>query len=216
MNKIENLIFDLDGTLIDSSEGVVSAVNYSLRQMGENEQPPEIIKRYIGYPLSKMYPDFSDKPVPELYKHFQTKAKETIVSSTRLLDGVQDTLNKLKDEHYRLAIATTKIKNHVDGIIDKFDWHNLILCASGGDEVKQVKPAPDIFELTLEKMNGKIENSIVIGDTENDILAARAIGIKSVGVTSPYGDSEKLLEAKPDYTINAIAELIPLLDKINR
>ena len=215
MNKIENLIFDLDGTLIDSSEGVISAVNYSLRQMGETEQPPEIIKRYIGYPLSQMYPDFSDKPVAELYKHFQIKAKETIVASTVQLEGVQATLEQLKDDNYRLAIATTKIKKHVDGIINKFDWHDLILCASGGDEVKKVKPAPDIFELTLKKMNGQIENSIVIGDTENDILAAHAIGLKSVGVISPYGDSEKLLEAKPDFTISSIVELLPLMKKLN-
>lgn len=215
MNKIENLIFDLDGTLIDSSEGVISAVNYSLRQMGEREQPPEIIKRYIGYPLSQMYPDFSDKPVAELYKHFQVKAKETIVASTVQLEGVQSTLEQLRDDNYRLAIATTKIKSHVDGIIDKFDWHDLILCASGGDEVKKVKPAPDIFELTLKKMNGQIENSIVIGDTENDILAAHAIGLKSVGVISPYGDCEKLLKAKPDYTISSIVELLPLIKKLN-
>lgn len=215
MNKIENLIFDLDGTLIDSSEGVVSAVNYSLRQMGEKEQLPEVIKPYIGYPLSKMYPDFSALPVDELYKHFQIKATETVVSSSKRLEGVQPVLENLKASGYQLAIATTKIKNHVNGIINKFNWQELILVASAGDEVAHVKPAPDIFKLTLERMKAKTENSIVIGDTENDILAARAIGIKSIGVKSPYGDTERLLKAKPNYFIGSILELEALLEKIN-
>ena len=87
---VKNLIFDLDGTLIDSSDGVVQAVNYSLRQMGEAEQPADVIKKYIGYPLSTMYPDFTDAPMRELYAHFQVKAAETVVSSTIVLPGVEE------------------------------------------------------------------------------------------------------------------------------
>ena len=92
---IRNIIFDLDGTLIDSSDGVVEAVNYSLRQMGESEQSAELIKTFIGYPLSQMYPTFSKAPMKELYKHFQTKAGETVVASTVMLPNVEATLNDL-------------------------------------------------------------------------------------------------------------------------
>ena len=118
----KHLIFDLDGTLIDSSDGVVEAVNYSLIQMGEPPQSPEVIKPYIGFPLEQMYPDFTDAPYEELYAHFTVKARETVVASTTALPHVEKVLARLHETDLRLAIGTTKIKRHVDGIVAKLGW----------------------------------------------------------------------------------------------
>lgn len=214
MSRVKNLIFDLDGTLIDSSDGVVEAVNYSLKMMGEPLQPPEIIKPYIGYPLSQMYHDFTDKPLKELYHHFQVKAAETVVKSTYLLPGVKETIEILHKQNFKMAIATTKIKKHVHGISEMFDWSDKFHAFVGGDEVKQVKPAPDVFMEAMKRLKVKSEDSIVIGDTVNDIFAAQAIPIKVIAVKSPYGGHEKIKAAKPDYHINSITELPDLLRKI--
>lgn len=204
---IKNLIFDLDGTLIDSSDGVVEAVNYSLRQMGQPEQLPERIKTYIGYPLSVMYPDFTDAPVNELYSHFQVKAKESVVNSTVMLPGVETMLRRLTGEGYKLGIGTTKIRQHVTAIVDKFDWEHIFAATTGGDEVKHVKPAPDVFQLTMERMGAIPLETIIIGDTENDIIAAHAAGLKCVAVSSPYGGDERLLAAEPDFFIESLDRL---------
>jgi len=214
LSRYKNLIFDLDGTLIDSSGGVVEAVNYSLRKMGEPEQSPEIIKTYIGYPLTQMYPNFTDKPVKELCHHFQIKASETVVRSTYMLPGVEETLDILQKQNYKMAIATTKIRNHVIGIAKMFDWMDKFHAFVGGNEVDHVKPAPDAFLEAMKRMNVEAEDSIVIGDTVNDIFAAKAIPLQVIAVESPYGGQEKTASANPDYNIKSIAELPKLLEEL--
>lgn len=207
----KNLIFDLDGTLIDSSEGVVAAVNYSLKKVGAPEQKPEAIKSFIGYPLETMYPHFTDAPVDELYKHFQVKANKSVVSSTVLLPGVEKALSYLHQRGYKMAIATTKIRVNIDGIIDKFNWQSIFPVSVGGDEVARVKPDPMAFRLALKYLEANPEDSLVIGDTVNDILAARDVPMKVATVISPYGGREKLEALKPDFMLESIEQLPDIL-----
>ncbi|MDF1545697.1 MAG: HAD family hydrolase [bacterium] len=211
MNKFKNIIFDLDGTLIDSSDGVVAAVNYSLEMMNQPLQSPERIKEYIGYPLSKMYPDFTDAPVKELYRHFQIRAAETVVQATVALDGVHELLEELKSRGINLGIGTTKIKRHVDGILDKLGWHSLFSATVGGDEVRQVKPEPDVFLLALDRLKASPTETLIVGDTVNDVLAAKAIPLPVAGVNSPYGGNERLLASKPDYHLEKLGDLPGLI-----
>ena len=209
MKPLRAVIFDLDGTLIDSSEGIVEAVNYSLRQMGEPEQPPDRIKPFIGFPLSEMYPSFTEAPVDDLYRHFQVKAAETIVSSAVVMTGVEPMLQRLASFDIKMAIASTKIRRHIDGIVAKFGWQRYFKVVAGGNEVAQMKPAPDVFNLALERLVCDPEDAIVVGDTLNDILAARAVPMEVAGIVSPY-DSEAFATHQPDFVLNAIDEL-PLL-----
>lgn len=215
MTTIKNLIFDLDGTLIDSSHGVVEAVNYSLRQMGQPEQKPEVIKTFIGYPLEEMYPHFTDAPPKELYAHFRVKAAETVVASTEILPGVAQTLRRLDDRGFRMAIATTKIRANVNGILEKLGWQKLFRATTAGDEVNRVKPDPSILRLTLKRLKAKPSETIVVGDTINDILAARGVPMKVVAVASPFGGQEKVIAASPDFFIESITELLDLLERHN-
>jgi len=211
LNQIENLIFDLDGTLIDSSDGVVAAVNYSLEQMGEPLQPPERIKPYIGYPLSTMYPDFTDKPLDKLYALFQVKAAETVISSTTALPGADETVRALHARGFRLAIATTKIKKHLVGIVEQQGWADLFSVLVAGDEVRTVKPDPEAINLTLSRLSCRNSDCYMIGDTENDILAAQAAGVATIGVKSPYGDGSRLRAAGPDRYVETISGVPALL-----
>lgn len=215
MNDIKNIIFDLDGTLIDSSDGVVDAVNYSLVQMGEPSQPAERIKPFIGFPLSQMYLEFTDRPVKELYRHFQKRAAETIVPATSILNGVDDLLPKLQKNGFIMAIATTKIRSHVDGIIKKFGWGDYFQAIVGGDEVKKVKPDPGAFCLALERLGARAENSLVVGDTVVDVMAAKAVPMKVAVVPCPYGGHKNVIDARPDFVLDSIMHLTELLKKSN-
>ncbi|MEW5795642.1 MAG: HAD-IA family hydrolase [Candidatus Zixiibacteriota bacterium] len=215
MRAIDCLIFDLDGTLIDSSVGVIDAVNYSLRMMNLPQQAPEKIVRYIGFPVEKMYADFGAKPVEELHHHFQSRAAQSMVASTVPLDGVDRTLMRLQADGYRMAIATTKIRPHLDGVIAKFGWGRLFETSVAADEVAAVKPAPDAFRLALRRLGASAGRALVVGDTINDVYAAHRVPVRVVAVESPYGGLDELQASRPDYFVRTLADLPGLLTQIN-
>ena len=216
MKHIDCLIFDLDGTLIDSSVGVVDSVNYSLRMMHQPEQPAERIVRFIGFPLSQMYREFTTAPVDELRRHFHVRAAEVMVGSTVVLDGVPETLVRLKSASYRMAIATTKIRRHLDGVVARYGWNELFETLVASDEVANVKPAPDAFRLAIERLGTTSRRAVVVGDTINDVNAAHSVPMKVIAVKSPYGGLEELKASQPEYLIGALPDLPALLETFNR
>lgn len=212
---IQSLIFDLDGTLIDSSDGVVDAVNFAFRQMSLPEVLPEIIKPYIGYPLKGMFADLTDAPVDELYAHFQTRAATSVVDSSTVLPDVEEALAELRESGYRMAIATTKIRIHVDAIVAKFGWERYFDATVAGNDVSMVKPHPEAIHLSIERLKSRPGNSLVIGDTENDIRAAQGVPTRCAAVLSPYGGEDIVKALAPDYVIRRLPELLPILAAVN-
>ncbi|MBD3404464.1 HAD-IA family hydrolase [candidate division GN15 bacterium] len=201
------VIFDLDGTLIDSSDGVVEATNYALAAFGLPTRTAGEIKPYIGYPLERMFADFTDNEYEPLRLKFQEKAEETVAASTRPLPYVDDILGALRADHYRLAIATTKIRVHIDKILAKCNWTDFFEATVGGDEVASVKPAPDAFELALERLGADPAATIVVGDTINDVIGAQAAGLPVVAVRSPFGHDGELDSSGATYLIDSMADL---------
>ncbi|MBK7143549.1 MAG: HAD-IA family hydrolase [bacterium] len=212
---IRSLIFDLDGTLIDSSDGVVDAVNFAFRQMGLPEHSADVIKPYIGYPLMEMYADLTDAPAGQFYHHFQTRAITSVVDSSVILPEVSDALTELRARGFHMAIATTKIRVHVDAIVQKFGWSDIFDASVAGNEVREVKPNAEAIHLAMQRLNAIASSTLVIGDTENDILAAQGVPTRVVAVKSPYGGDEKLTRLKPDFFIQRLPELLPILERTN-
>jgi len=214
VRAIKNVIFDLDGTLIDSSDGVVAAVNYALQKTGDSLPPPEEIRSFIGYSLDEMFPHFSKAPTDILHRYFQEKANDLVVGATVALPEAEETLALLHERGYRLAIATTKVVRNIDGILDKLNWRRYFEVYSGGNEVKNVKPDPEIFRLTLSRLGAKRSETVVIGDTINDILGARAIPMTAIAVASPFEKREKVMSAHPDFFVESILGVVDLLETI--
>ena len=209
------LIFDLDGTLVDSSEGVVDAVNYSLEQVGATLQSAPAIKRFIGDPLEVMYPHFTDAPFDVLHDHFQERARHSVSQQSIPLDGVDVCLRQLRAEGYSMAVASTKIHAHIDSILRKHDWHSLFDLIVGSDQVSRVKPDPEIFQKVLDEMECSACESLVIGDTHNDVIAAKRIPVQVVAVDSDFGCPNLLAESAPDYRIGSLSELPALIERFN-
>lgn len=211
LNGIKNLIFDLDGTLIDSSEGVIEATNYGLRSIGEKERSGPEIRKYIGYPLEDMFHAFSVGSYSEFWKHFQEKAKETVVASTVPLDGVDEVIRELSKRGYKMAIGTTKIRIHIEKILRKHNWQDIFHFYAGADDVVKVKPNPEVFIKLLKKMSGNSNDTVVIGDTANDVFAARGASLPVMAVHSPFGMDGDLEASRPDMIIKSLAELLTIL-----
>jgi HAD superfamily hydrolase (TIGR01549 family) len=205
------LIFDLDGTLIDSSAGVVTATNYALESTGEPIRSSEEIKRFIGYPLREMFDSFSNKSYKTFWKYFQEKAVTEIVATTVPIGNASDIIRELSGRGYRIGIGTTKIRIHIEKILDKLDWRPYVSAYVGADDVSRVKPDPEAFEKAMLMLGGNKDNTIVIGDTINDVLAARAIPLPVIAVQSIFGNVTELENSNPDLIIKKLDGLLSIL-----
>jgi HAD superfamily hydrolase (TIGR01549 family) len=210
-DNIKFLLFDLDGTLIDSSAGVVFATNYALAAIGEQKRPPDEIRKFIGHPLEEMFHSFSNKPYLEFWHHFQSAGQDEIAASASPLDGVDKALRVLVRSGYKIGIGTTKMRIHIDKILGKLGWTDLIDVYCGADDVEHVKPAPDVYLKVMQLLGGNRGDSIVIGDTINDVLAARAAQLPVIAIRSPFGDNNHLIRSNPDLYLTSIRELPDLL-----
>jgi len=207
MRAIDTILFDLDGTLIDSSEGVVCSFNYVFRRIGVPIPDPSEIKATIGYPLHESFRRFTDHDPDECYRLFQEKAGEVLIPSAILLPGVEDTVRHLFERGYRLGVATTKNRSHLVGILDRLDIARYFQDVSGGDEVKHVKPDPEILLLTLRKFGQTSATSAYVGDTVLDIRAARGAGMTAISVLGGTSSREEIEEETPDVVLDNIRGL---------
>ncbi|MEW5925102.1 MAG: HAD family hydrolase [Candidatus Zixiibacteriota bacterium] len=208
---IKNLIFDLDGTLIDSSAGVIEATNYGLRSIGEPERTGPEIRRFIGYPLEDMFRAFSTGSYTEFWKYFQERAKETVVAAAVPINGADEVVRELSKRGYKMAIGTTKIRIHIEKILRKHDWQDIFHIYAGADDVGKVKPNPEVFIRLLKEMSANPHDTLVIGDTVNDVYAAKAASLKILAVRSPYGSDGELEASSPDKIIGDLTDLLPIL-----
>ncbi len=206
-----HIIFDLDGTLIDSSAGVIEAVNYAFARLGGEPPSAEVIRASIGYPLEQLFRETTDLPVAELYRHFQVRAADSVVEATMPLAGVGEILEELKRRGYTLAIATTKIRVHIDRIEEKLGWQGLFSAKVGANDVQHVKPSPEAFLLAMDRMQARPATTLVVGDTINDVAAAQAIPVRVVAVHSPYGGHKKVKALRPDHVIAKLSDLLQIL-----
>jgi len=209
--SIKNLIFDLDGTLIDSSEGVIEATNFGLRAIGDKERTGDEIKKFIGYPLKEMFDSFSKESYSEFWDHFQFRAKESVVASAVALDGADRVVRELSARGYNLSIGTTKIRIHIEKIMQKYGWTDLIQFYAGADDVKNVKPHPEVFLQLLDKLSGSTSNTLVIGDTANDVYAAHRASLPIIAVKSAFGRDGDLEISNPDLMIERLDDLLDIL-----
>lgn len=209
---IKNLIFDLDGTLIDSSAGVIEATNYGLRSIGEPERGGAEIRRYIGYPLEEMFNAFSSGSYKEFWKYFQEKARVTVAAASVPINGADKVVRELSKRGYNMAVGTTKIRIHIEKILRKHDWQDIFQYYAGADDVSKVKPNPEVFVKLLNEMSVKPENTLVIGDTVNDVYAAKAASLSVIAVRSPYDGRDGELEAsRPDKILDHLTDLLQIL-----
>lgn len=209
---IRHLIFDLDGTLVDSSEGVVIATNYALAKIGEPPRRSDEIIPFIGCPLEDMFQAFSKGLYGEFWRHFQEKGETVIASKTRAIGVADEVLRELHRKKYVLGIGTTKMRIHVAKILALLKWDDIISAYVGADDVTRVKPAPDAFLKAMAELGGNINNTLVVGDTINDVLAAKAAGLAIVAVKSPFGHKDELERSDPDFILESLADLPSLLN----
>ena len=205
------IIFDFDGTIADTKEGILETVNVTLNDFGFPYTTGEKLFPLIGLPLedifSKVLPKNANTDIQALTKHYR-KIYNTVASpKTKMFPGMRKTLEPLSKRGIVLAVATSKKREGVMRMLEALGISHLFPIVLSDDLVKNKKPFPDMVESILSKTKIEKHNALVVGDSIYDIRMGKNAGVKTCAVTYGTGSRTELLKEKPDIVIHKISAL---------
>jgi len=209
VNPYELLIFDWDGTLMDSAGEIVSAMQQAIQGIGLPERTPEQMRELIGLGindvLARLFPDLDTQSVRARLEHYRGRYGIQR-SKARLFEPVKVALEQLRDQGYVMAVATGKGRRGLDAAMRTTatgDFFRFTRCA---DE-SVPKPAPDMLEEILLRAATRPEQALMVGDTEYDMAMARAAGVDAVGVACGVHDTARLRRAGALEVLDTVEQL---------
>lgn len=225
MKKLENkklLLFDLDGTLINSVPDLASSVNYMLKQMNKDIFEEDIIRQWVGNGAATLVKralsgiaivdDFvEDERYEEALQIFLDYYENNLCQNTYLFENVKPTLEKLKKDGYILTIVTNKPYEFVQPILDTLGLKDIFQECLGANSLKKKKPDPMPLLFLCKKFNVEVSQAVMIGDSKNDIVAANNCSMQSIGVTYGYNYGEEITTYNPTKTINKFEDILNIL-----
>lgn len=216
------ILFDLDGTLINSAPDLALAVNHMLKTLDRDTFSEDVIDGWVGNGAqtlvnralsgqSEVDVNLDASFAAEALEIFLTFYAQNLCLATVTYPNVPATLKALKGKGYRLAIVTNKPFSFVAPILEGLGLGGLFEVILGGDSLAQKKPNPAPLLHVCEKLNVDVSACVMVGDSKNDILAANACAMQSVGVTYGYNYGEDISMYKPNVVIDDFAMLLESL-----
>ena len=210
--KYRNIFFDLDGTLIDSADGVINSVMHALVKHGINETDRDSLYRFIGPPLLDSFQrfyGFTPEETQQALADYREYYSEKGIFENDLMEGCVEMLACLKEHGCRLFVCTSKPDRYTYEILRYFKIDTFFdgVFAASWDETLSLKS--EILRMGLSTVDKS--ESIMVGDRHYDIDGAIANGIDSIGILCGYGDKEELVQAGATYiadNLSSISELV--------
>jgi 2-phosphoglycolate phosphatase len=210
------VLYDLDGTLVDSACDIVAAMRHAMLQV-DNREPPDAdeLRALIGRPLSTIlcdtgYPSdaastarFIDSYRDHYARHFR--------DHTRVFPGVLEVLCHLRQAGVKQAVVTTKHQTQAEMVVEGCGLTGFLDYVHGHKEGRQLKPHPEPMLTALAQLGVQAGAAMVVGDTELDIESGRAAGTATCGVAYGYRPAGLLRLARPDFLIGDIRDLVPVV-----
>ena len=200
------IIFDLDGTLIDTPTGIVQAFTAALNSMDISFKDDSAIRATIGLPLERAFSNLLQVPENDArvnvgIKKYQALFKDIVLPRAKelIFPAVLEGLRSLKTEKISLAVATSKVYKSAEALLKAADLWQYFDIVIGADQVKQPKPHPEMGKLIMKKFDVLAKDTVMVGDTTHDIQMANASGMHSIAVTYGVHDIEKLKTANPTW-----------------
>ena len=214
MERIKNVLFDLDGTLTDPAEGITNALMHAQRRLGRPVSPREDLFVFIGPPLIETFMsewglsrEESQQALVYYREHFGTKGLFENVP----YPGIGETLAALKASGLRLFVATSKPEPLSLRILEHFDLLQYFEAVAGSTMDEQRTKKGEVIAYAMKTFDLRPEETVMVGDRKHDVIGARENGVSCVGVLYGYGSRAELMEAGAAALAADLGELSKLL-----
>ena len=212
----ELVIFDLDGTLLNTISDLASACNYALQEMGFPTHPLQDYNDMVGNGFRKLIeraapPESTTETIEKLItlsKGFYTNHS---TDTTHPYPGIHELLKELTKRDIKIAVASNKYQEAVDQVITHYFPDIPFVSVQGQRKGRPIKPSPAIIEDILSMSQASKENVIMVGDSTVDIETAKRAKVTGIAVKWGFRPESELMEAFPDYIVSTPAEILNLL-----
>ena len=209
MRKTSLIVYDFDGTLVDTLFDIADSVNLTLADLNLSQLSRETIQKYVGKGVERLMSqtlngtDFKD--IPRAVSLFKQHYSENLVNYTNFYPHGREILEHFKDK--KQAICSNKPEGFVRQILESLNGLHPFEAIVGGDSVKSKKPDPEGLNHILEQLNVSADEAVLIGDSPVDIETGKRAGVYTCVVNYGLGFAEEIDAAKPDYSIDCLLEL---------
>ena len=212
--NFENILFDLDGTIVNSEKGITGCVSYALGKFGIAETDRAALRRFIGPPLSDSFMrfyGFDAARAEKAVEYYRERYVPVGVHENEVYEGVPELLSDLRAAGKKLYIATSKPEQFAKGIIDECGLSEFFdgIYGSTLDESRNTKDK--VLAYAIEKIGLKKDCSVMVGDRFHDVEGAKENGLPCVGVLYGFGDRDELLGAGAIATVETPEKLRKIL-----
>jgi phosphoglycolate phosphatase len=219
MSEYDVIIFDLDGTLTDPKIGITKSVQYALSKFGINECNVNNLDKFIGPPLLESFRKYyfpKDSKARKAVEYYREYFTESGIYENKVYPGIPNLMKQLQNSEKQLIVATSKPTIFAERILKHFGLSEYFSSVVGSnlDCTRTLKD--EIIQHILSESYGiQRQNMVIIGDREQDIIAANNNEIDSIAVTYGYGSIEELQKANPTYFAKSVDDLKRILDIAN-
>lgn len=211
--KMKNtILFDLDGTLTESGEGITKSVQYALEKMGKPESDLQKLRVFVGPPLIEQFMTYAGMSREEAERavfYYRERYSVTGIFENRPYPGIPEMLKTLKEKGFLLAVASSKNEESVDRVLEHFGLNQYFDEAAGSFMDGRRSRKADVIKEVLRRLHkgGCTDQVFMVGDKEHDVIGAREAGIACVAVSYGYGTMEELEAAKPLKIVHTVEKL---------
>ncbi|MEE9274858.1 MAG: HAD family hydrolase [bacterium] len=207
------VIFDHDGTLVDSYEGIARCMRLTCRDLGKPEMSEEEVQGSIGPTLEARFAElWGEGAAEEAARVYRSHYEVHFISGTRILPGVTETLAALAERGIGMACVSNKSRGYCVRQLEHFGLMERMEVVYAAKQGLPSKPDPAMVHAALRDLGTAPEEAVLVGDTPIDVEAARAAGVAAWVVKSRYTPAEVIARARPDKVINEFREILPALE----
>ena len=223
--RVSGILFDLDGTLVDSAPDIGNAANLSLEMLGIERASKQQIESWIGNGIPKLVKraltkDFDGEPDPEVFNKalpiFMQNYERNVCIDSYMYEGVADTLKALHDQGYILGCVTNKATSCTLPLLAQLEIDQYFTSIVSGDTCEHKKPHPEPILFGLEEMGLTTSQCALVGDSAHDIHAAKAAGIPAIAVNYGYSQGVDLRTESPYAIVESFADILQYFEQQQR